>query len=71
MADSSTNITNWPDSGSPERVAYDITKFLQQLLPKTSSNEERKNAFLDLYSECLHATRGYRNSARKYGDALK
>jgi hypothetical protein len=71
MADTSTKITNFPDSGSPERVAYDLMKYLQALVTEKSSVEARKNAFLDLYAECLHATRGYRNSNKKYGDAAK
>jgi phage protein D len=50
----SVNVTNFPDSGSPERVALDLMKFLKNLKP------ESRQEWLDFYAECLDATRGRR-----------
>lgn len=58
MADS-MSISNWPDSGSNERVAYDIMRWLSATV-EVEGKEARKDAFLDLYVECLKATRGVR-----------
>lgn len=53
-------IANLPDSGSPERVAFDLMKWLQNTVDKSAGKEALKAAYLDLYAECLQATRGGR-----------
>lgn len=55
MADS-VSVTNFPDSGSPERVAYDLMKWVGGADPKPQG----RAGWLDLYAECLRATRGAR-----------
>ena len=59
MASESVSVTNWPDSGSPERVAFDLMKWLRNTV-KTGETEAAKDAYLDLYAECLRATNGLR-----------
>lgn len=57
----SVNVTNWPDSGSNERVAYDMMKYLREMIePEGEGKAARKKAFLNLYVDCLNATRGHR-----------
>lgn len=68
MADTSTRITNLSEGGSPERVAFDMFKYLRNLAPDANEKSARKDALLDLYAECLYATKGHRNPHRKYGD---
>ena len=49
-------ITNFPDSGSKERVALDLAK---QISPADlyKANLSRKE-WLELYAECLHVVNG-------------
>lgn len=58
MADSVT-VKNLPDSGSPERVAFDLmTRIANAETSKTgSSPAQPRDYHLDLYSECLHVVR--------------
>lgn len=57
MANESTKITNFPDSGSAERVAFDLLKMVfQHEGRKTMSRDD----ILDLYVECWKATTGRR-----------
>ncbi len=62
MAEASTRITNLPDGGSAERVAFDLFKYMRVLAPDANDKAAKKDALLDLYAECLHATRGLRNT---------
>jgi hypothetical protein len=55
----SVNVANWPVSGSKERVAYELMRWLSGTVEVTGK-EARKDAFLDLYVECLQATKGLR-----------
>jgi hypothetical protein len=48
MAAESVSVTNWPDSGSPERVAFDLMKYLRGTI--NVDPELTKDAFLDLYA---------------------
>ena len=57
MADSSTRITNMPDGGSPERVAFDL---MQIVRVNEGNGKMTRTAILDLYTQCLDATKGYR-----------
>jgi hypothetical protein len=59
MASDSMRITSFPDSGSPERVAFDLMKWLQNVEPKPKSKDE----WLDFYAQCLRATSGLRSSS--------
>jgi hypothetical protein len=47
------------DSGSPEKVAYDLCRMIanNEKLYQSAGNRQ---AILDLYAECLVATRGNR-----------
>lgn len=54
MADQVT-ITNMPDGGSTQRVAYDLWFQTRTFLPKKEGLERIKQA-LDLYEQCLNAT---------------
>lgn len=65
MADSSTRVTNFPDSGSPARVAFDMTKYMIKLLPEARPSEDRIKDILDLYADCYDAASGYRKTTRK------
>ena len=59
MTEQSNRITNFPDSGSAQRVAYDLmTKILKH---NHSSLENPREYLLDLYAECLSATNGRRS----------
>ncbi len=60
MADQSMRITNLPDSGSPERVALELAGRIKTFSPGGSF--ATKDAFLDLYAECLRAAKGSRTS---------
>lgn len=64
MADSTVRIQNMPDSGSAARVAYDLTKYLINHLPKAESKEDGLNQILDLYADCYAAAQGQRASKR-------
>lgn len=56
MADQSVSVTNMPDSGSRENVAYKLWKDLRYHLPDKKDWQENVNLSLDLYSSCLNAT---------------
>ena len=59
MADQTVKISNLPDKGSREAVAFDLAKYIREAEwseRQTFSRDE----FLDLYSDCLHVTSGYR-----------
>lgn len=47
------SITNLPDSGSPERVAYD----LMMAVARNENQEKTRDYFLNLYSETIHVVR--------------
>ena len=59
MADS-MNIANFPSPGTPQRVAYDMAKFLFPPAKQGQTSEDRKTQFIDLYAECLEAALGRR-----------
>lgn len=59
MAESVT-VTNFPDSGSPSRVAYDMMTYMQRSGVKTPEGQDKRKFILDLYAECLDATNGRR-----------
>lgn len=52
MADQVT-VTNMPDGGSKERVAYDLYARLVSALPKDKSGVDRIEQCLNLYETCL------------------
>jgi hypothetical protein len=54
MADD-VRITNLPDSGSPERVAYDLA-FL--ILRTASPVDYSQTRVLDTFADCLKVVRG-------------
>lgn len=58
MADNTIAVQSLPDSGSQERVAFNL---MHQIRVGSPSSYADKDAILDLYAECLEATRGYRN----------
>ena len=49
------------DHGSPERVAYDLARDIAVREKNVDQSDWRKYA-LDLYAECLIATRGFRDA---------
>jgi hypothetical protein len=53
MADD-VRVTNLPDSGSPERVAFDLMKYLSASEPKPHG----RDGWLRCYEECLDAVKG-------------
>ena len=57
MADQSVRITNLPDSGSHERVAYDLWSTLRHNLPNAEGKEAIEQ-MLTLYVACRAATFG-------------
>lgn len=54
MADA-VRITNLPDSGSPERVAYDLWLALRHNFNDRSTPQDTVRIQLALYSQCLNA----------------
>lgn len=64
MADQSVKITNLPDSGSPQRVAYDLANRIwhAEHQPGSGTVQGFRSQFLDLFAECLDASVG----ARRY-----
>lgn len=54
MADDRMRITNFPDGGSAERVAYDLYNQVRVLIPEGEGRTIKEH--LDLYAECLQAT---------------
>ena len=59
MADQTVRVSNMPDSGSAERVAFMLYADLSHRLPSGGSDEEKINRSLALYAKCLKATKGY------------
>lgn len=57
MADD-VRVTNLSDSGSRERVAYDLYRWLSNNLPKGKEGADRILQNLQLYSACLHTVQG-------------
>ena len=54
----SVSVSNFPDSGSPERVAFDL---MVTISLKESGETKDRGYYLNLYEECLHvAQRGFR-----------
>ncbi len=67
MADQTVHLTNIPDSGSPQRIAYELYVFLRK-----ASKGQDGEAFaamaerhLRLYEQCLSATKGERIDTSK------
>ncbi len=60
MADQSMRITNLPESGSPERIAIELMRTI--ITQEKWDGFQTRKPILDLYSECLRATRGTRPS---------
>lgn len=52
MADQSVRVTNLPDSGSPEAVAFELWKYLR---PSSATADDQ----LQFYVKCRQATYGY------------
>lgn len=62
MADQTVKISNLPDSGSPERVAYDLWNDLRALSNKKTADETFSDYAarrLALYAQCLNAAKGH------------
>jgi len=55
MADQTVRVQGFPDSGSPQRVAYDLTVRISN-----KDGISGRKELLDLYAECLRATQGQR-----------
>lgn len=61
MADQTVSVSNLPDSGSAEATAFKLWSSLQyNLSENVRDGEPGIGRLLDLYAECLKATRGYR-----------
>jgi hypothetical protein len=56
MADTNTRITGLPDSGSPQRVAFDL---MVRIYNNEGGPLDRRDT-LDLYAQCLDAATGRR-----------
>lgn len=59
-------VTNWPEDSAKERVAYDLMRNVMAAEGKyegakaDSGNKPDRKYLLDLYRECLVATKGHR-----------
>lgn len=51
MSDQSVRVTNFPSSGSPEAVAFELWKYL-------CATKNNPDEGLKMYVRCLNATRG-------------
>lgn len=60
MANDSVRVSNMPDSGSAERVAFDL---LGKVMYAENRDDADRAHILDLYAECLYAARGFRKTA--------
>jgi len=60
MADS-VNVANFPESGSPARVAFELMTYLQRSGVKTPEGQDKRKFVLDLYAECIDAAKGRRS----------
>lgn len=58
MADQTVQISNLPDSGSPERVAFDLYRYLVGFVPKSGTNDERLAKHMALFRACHSAAHG-------------
>lgn len=65
MADD-IKVSNFPDSGSQARVAYDLMKYLVNsgVRSEDEAAEGKRKFYLDLYAECLRTTGGYPNRGK-------
>ena len=55
-------VSNFPDSGSPARVAYDLMRIVMSAEGQTEhsrTDKPTRKYLLDLYAECLSAAGGY------------
>jgi len=59
MADKTVQIEN--DSGSRERVAYDLMKYIQE---NSDTTVRSRQEIIDLYVDCYWATRSNRDGGR-------
>lgn len=62
MADQKVKIES--DSGSPERVALELMQYIRYHDKNTRAATEEKQALIDLYVDCLYATRFDRTGGR-------
>lgn len=62
MADTSTRVTNMPDSGSAQRVALDLFRIISV---HEGNKDMTRGEALDLYADCLYATTGHRQARNK------
>lgn len=60
MSDERVRITNFPDSGSAERVAYDLMQYIISYADEFGETRTR-DKILDLYAACLDATHDRRH----------
>ncbi len=55
MADQSVNVANFPDSGSPERVAFNL---MDRIMFRDKDEQYKtKDEIINLYVDCLWATK--------------
>lgn len=57
MASESVRITNMPESGSAERVAFEL---LEKIMYHEEMSGSPRKHILDLYAECVSAAHGHR-----------
>jgi hypothetical protein len=62
MSDS-VRVTNLPESGSTERIAFDLAEKVMSY-EDTPSSDKARDYILDLYAYCLIAARGFRKVDR-------
>jgi hypothetical protein len=60
-------VTNLHDSGSPARVALELARLINDYEYGYGSKppENPREYWLDLYADCLWATRGHRDAKSK------
>lgn len=58
MADQSIKVANMPDSGSPQRVALELTRLCMD--QEGWEAFKTRGSILDLYTECFRAAQGVR-----------
>lgn len=56
MADQTVNVANLPDSGSHQRVAFDLMKYVRTY--DATTEYKTKSEILNLYRDCLKTTFG-------------
>lgn len=52
-------------SGSAEEIAYKLFYYMRNLVPEKTVKQERMQANLDLFAECLKATKGLKHDTSK------